>query len=85
MGDPLRINSERGLRGIGAIDLLGDLMETRLELRDEGRGGGGELDGLTVGREARHTGGPGQELLAVIGVTSDPSTYTSPLRRPWSR
>ena len=50
MGDPLRINSERGLHGIGAIDLLGDLMETRLELRDEGRGGGGELDGLTVGR-----------------------------------
>ena len=45
MGDPLRINSERGLHGIGAIDLLGDLVETRLELRDEGRGGGGELDG----------------------------------------
>ena len=68
MGDPLRINGERGLHGVDTIDLLGNVTETRLELGDEGGGGGRELHGLTVGREAWHTGRPGQELLAVIGV-----------------
>ena len=68
MGEPLRINGERGLRGVDAIDLLRDLPELRLKLRDEGRGGGGELDRLAVGGQARHTGSPGEELLAVIGV-----------------
>ena len=68
MRDPLRINGERGLRRVGVINLLGDLAKTRLKLRDEGRGSGGELDRLTVGRQARHTGRPGQELLTVIGI-----------------